>query len=178
MSPLSRLLLAAATLLALPVPALAEGGISLAVAGGGIGIGPVAGVRLAPGLGLHGDAALLAVSHHFQSGPVQDTDHLRLRTAAAMVDLFPVGGSLRLSLGARYEGEQAPLGLRAAVGRGRRDVGWTSVGPAATLGWTRRLIGGLVAVVEGGAMLRRETLSTAFAVRAAPILNTQLAWHF
>lgn len=175
--PPSRLLLAAAMLAA--APAWAEGGISLAVAASTIGAEPAAGVRLSSRLGAHGDAALLALSRHLQSGTTEDADHLKLRTVAAMVDLFPLGGALRLSAGARYEGEQAPAGLPPpALGRARARPGWTSIGPALTLGWARRFGHGLVAVMEGGTLFRRESPGAFAALAPSPLASLRLGWKF
>ncbi len=178
MPPVSCLLVATLAL-SLAAPALAEGGITLAVASSSIGVEPVAGVQLSPHVGAHGDAALLGVSRHLlPSARAEDADYLKLRTASAMIDLMPFGHGLRVSAGARYEGEQAPFGFGPGVGRARVAPGWTHVGPVVTLGWTRRFARGLIAVVEAGTTIRRFAALGPAVLRATPIAQAQIGWRF
>lgn len=162
-----RLTLLAATAL-LASPAFAEGGISLAVSGGSLGVGPAVGFRASRLFGVHGDATFLSLSHHFQSGDLDYDGHLKLRSAGAMLDIFPFGGGFRVSGGARYNGNTAramamPTGNASVGGQtftpaqigtlsGHGDL--RKFSPAATLGWGGKPGRGFLIGFEAGALFQ------------------------
>jgi len=84
------------------VPAMAqETRWGLGIAGGTLGVGPQVTYRASPHFGVRANATFLSLSH---AEAVDDIDYdgdVDLRSFGALLDWYPTGGGLRLSLGAR-----------------------------------------------------------------------------
>src|SRR5690606_34476538 len=114
-------------LLALPLglaasPALAqdEGGVSLGVTGGTLGIGPEVGYRISNNFGVRASATFLGISHDVESDDVTYKGDLDLQSFGATIDLHPFGGGFRLSAGARISDNKVKL---AATPTGDVEIG-------------------------------------------------------
>lgn len=141
---------------ALTTPAAAQdvdGGthVRAAVTAGTLGIGPELGVRFSDHLGVRGSATFLSVSPSVESDDQTYDGKFRLKSYGAMVDLYPFGGSFRISGGARINRNRVSVGLTPSgdevVTIGGEDYTASQVGrisgraepnkfsPALTLGW-------------------------------------------
>lgn len=125
--------------------------ITAAVTGGTLGIGPELGFRFADHVGVRGNATFLGIGTDLT---VDDNDYdadLKLKSFGAMVDIYPFGGSFRISGGARINRNRAGIdgdftgqgsveiddttytGAQVGVISGRARV--KKFAPALTLGW-------------------------------------------
>lgn len=140
-------------LVAAAVPAAAQDGgnttVSVAVTAGTLGIGPEVGVRLSNSFGVRGSATFLGIGADFDSDDITYSGDLKLKSYGAMLDVYPFGGSFRISGGARINRNRVdvtatPSGTvefgdgtytAAQVGTlsGRADV--KKFAPALTIGW-------------------------------------------
>jgi len=155
-------------LIALPLglaasPAMAqdEGGLSLGVTGGTLGIGPELGYRASRNFGARASATFLGISRDVESDDVNYNGDLDLQSFGAVIDLYPFGGGFRLSAGARISDNKVKL---TATPTGDVEIGddsYTSAevgtltgrvepkdfAPTLTIGWG----GGLTRGVKFGA---------------------------
>jgi opacity protein-like surface antigen len=147
----------------------AEGGQwSVGVSGGTLGISPEVGYRF----GSHGGLRLNGGFFNYdRSEEIDDIDYdgtLKLNSVGLMADLYPFGGSFRLSAGARSSSnridlEAVPTGnveigndvfTPAEVGMLRGRVDFKNFAPTVTLGWGGKLASGFTLGFEAGVMLQ------------------------
>lgn len=162
--------LAAALGLGLTAPAMAqdEGGISIGVTGGTLGVGPEVGYRVSKNFGVRANATFLGVSHDAESDGVDYQGDLDLQSYGAMVDVYPFGGGFRLSGGARISDNKvdlvgAPSGeveigddtyTAAEVGTLTGRVEANEFAPTLTIGWGGGLTRGLKFGIDAGVMFQ------------------------
>lgn len=90
---------------------------SVGLIGGTLGIGPQVAFRPNPYLGLRANAAFLSVSRDEEVDDINYDGELDLNSYGAMLDWFPTGGGLRISLGGRVNNTEIDL-----VGRPTTNV--------------------------------------------------------
>lgn len=83
--------------------------VSAAVTGGTLGVGPELGVRFAKNVGVRASASFLSLGADFDSDDLEYDGDLKLKSFGAMVDLYPFGGSFRISGGARINKNRAEV---------------------------------------------------------------------
>lgn len=143
------------------------------VTAGTLGIGPELGLRLANHIGIRGNATFLNVGADFDSDDINYRGDLKLKSYGAMIDLYPFGGSFRISGGARINNNRVdvratPSGS-AIVTVGGEDFTAAEVGvlsggadvkkkfaPALTLGWGGSKRKGFVFGIETGVLFQGE----------------------
>jgi len=142
--------------------------MSFGVTGGTLGIGPEAGYRFSNTVGLRANATFLSVSHGFDSDDIDYDGKVKLKSAGAMVDVYPFGGGFFLSGGARINGNKgravatptAPVEINgttytpAQIGtlRGRAET--KNFAPQLTLGYAGKLREGFFFGFEAGALFQ------------------------
>jgi hypothetical protein len=162
-------------LLAMPLglaasPAMAqdEGGLSLGVTGGTLGIGPELGYRVSTSFGVRANATFLGISHDVDSDDVNYKGDLDLQSFGAMLDLHPFGGGFRLSAGARISDNTVgltatPTGdveigddtyTAAEVGTLTGRIEPKGFAPTLTIGWGGGLTPGLKFGADIGVMFQ------------------------
>ena len=82
---------------------------SVGLIGGTLGIGPQVAFRPNPYLGLRANAAFLSVSRDEEVDDINYDGELDLNSYGAMLDWFPTGGGLRISLGGRVNNTEIDL---------------------------------------------------------------------
>lgn len=148
----------------------ADGSWSLGVTGGTLGIGPQVGYRFGEHGGLRASATFF---DYDRTEDIDDIDYdgsLKLQSFGVMADWYPLGGSFRLSAGARSNsnkidllatpsasetieiGDQVYTGAQIGTLTGKVD--FKSFVPALTLGWGGKLKQGLTFGVELGVLLQ------------------------
>jgi hypothetical protein len=173
MSNLKSLILLAAASVATPAMAQDTAGedgavVTAAVTAGTLGIGPDVGFRFSDHVGVRASATFLNVGATFDSDDLEYDGDLKLKSFGAMVDVYPFGGSFRISGGARINKNRAavratPTGTfelgdaqytQAQVGvlTGRADV--KDFSPALTLGWGGSKRRGLFFMSEAGVLFQ------------------------
>ncbi len=169
-------MLGGAALAMLAVPAAAQDAgndpastVSVAVTAGTLGIGPEVGFRFADHIGIRGNATFLGVNADYDSDDITYDGKLKLKSFGAMVDVYPFGGSFRISGGARINKNYArlnatPTGSSVEVGddvytqaqvgtlTGRAEV--KKFAPALTLGWSGSNRRGFMFGIEAGALFQ------------------------
>jgi hypothetical protein len=153
--------------------------VTAAVSGGTLGIGPELGFRVSDSFGVRANAMFLGFGTDFDSDGVEYEGNLNLESYGAMVDVYPFGGSFRVSAGARINknrgrvtatptgpvevGETTYTPAQIGTLRGRAEV--KDFAPALTLGWggsnRRGFLFGFDAGVlfQGGVRIRQFTAS-------------------
>jgi opacity protein-like surface antigen len=143
--------------------------VTAAVTGGTLGIGPEVGLRFSDTIGIRGNATFLGFGADFDSDDITYDGKLKLKSFGAMVDLYPFGGSFRVSGGARINHNRArvratPTGTTVEVGddtytaaqigtlTGRADV--RKFAPALTLGWGGGRAKGFMFGTEAGVLFQ------------------------
>ncbi len=143
--------------------------VSVAVTAGTLGIGPEVGFRFADHIGIRGNATFLGVNADYDSDDITYDGKLKLKSFGAMVDVYPFGGSFRVSGGARINRNYArlnasPTGTSVEVGgetytqaqvgtlTGRAEV--KKFAPALTLGWSGSNRRGFMFGIEAGALFQ------------------------
>ncbi len=143
--------------------------VSVAVTAGTLGIGPEVGFRFADHIGIRGNATFLGVNADYDSDDITYDGKLKLKSFGAMVDVYPFGGSFRVSGGARINRNYArlnasPTGTSVEVGgetytqaqvgtlTGRAEV--KKFAPALTLGWSGSNRRGFMFAIEAGALFQ------------------------
>lgn len=123
--------------------------VTVAVTGGTLSVGPELGYRVNDRFGVRANATFLTINQGFDSDDIEYDGRVKLKSAGAMLDLYPFGGSFRISGGARVNGNNGrvvatPTGpveigdrtyTPAQVGTltGRAET--KNLAPALTLGW-------------------------------------------
>lgn len=154
------------------IPALANeddpSRFSVGVTAGSLGIGPELGYRLSDTFGVRGNATFLSINHGINSDGIDYDGNVKLKSAGAMLDVYPFGGSFRISGGMRINGNKARATATPtdAVTIGDtvyrpRDVGTLTattrikdIAPALTLGYGGGRSKGLVFGIEAGALFQ------------------------
>lgn len=90
---------------------------SVGVTGGTLGVGPQVALRPTPHFGLRANAGFLSVSRDEEVDDINYDGELDLNSYGAMLDWFPTGGGLRISLGGRVNNTEIDL-----VGRPTTNV--------------------------------------------------------
>ena len=93
-----------------PGSALAQqGGWSLGLTGGTLGVGPEVAYRLNQHFGARANAGFLSVSRDEEVDDIEYDGDLDLNSFGAMLDWYPIGGGLRISVGARANNNEIGL---------------------------------------------------------------------
>jgi hypothetical protein len=87
----------------------AAAGVTVGVTGGTLGIGPEVAYRFSDTFGLRGNVTFLSVSRGVNSNDIDYDGKLKLGSGGLMVDVFPMGGGLRISGGARINSNKVRL---------------------------------------------------------------------
>jgi hypothetical protein len=87
-------------------PAFADSGVTASITGGSLGIGPELALRTNR-IGIRANATFVSFHHRVKSTGVRYDGRFKLDSAGAMVDLYPFGGGLRISGGARRNANRA-----------------------------------------------------------------------
>lgn len=123
---------------------------SVAVSAGSLGIGPEIGWRLNDHVGIRGGASFLNVSQSFEPEDVSFDGKIKLQSFGAMVDVYPFGGSFRVSGGARINNNEIALAatpnvpveingneyLPSEIGTLSTRADANKFSPALTFGWS------------------------------------------
>lgn len=156
---------------AAPAVAQDEGGVSVAVTGGTLGIGPEVGYRISNNFGVRANATFFGISHDAESDGIEYQGDLDLQSYGAMIDLYPFGGNFRLSAGARINNNKVDLVGQAADGDDTIEIGdeeydasdvgvvngrveTDDLAPTLTLGWGGGLTPGLKFGIDAGVMFQ------------------------
>jgi hypothetical protein len=146
-----------------------EGGhLQVGLVGGSLGFGPELGYRLNGLFGLRANGTFF---NYNKDGEEDDYDYegkLKLKSLGLMADIYPFGGSFRLSVGARSSknrvnavvtpttnieiGDQTYTPQQAGTLTG--EVTFKKMAPTVMLGWGGKLKGGLHFGAEIGLMLQ------------------------
>lgn len=94
--------------LGVATPALAATNWSFGGTFGTLGMGPELSVRHGH-FGMHANGTFLTLNGHVSSRNLRYRNRLDLRSAGAMLDLYPFGGRFHLSAGARYNGNSGKV---------------------------------------------------------------------
>lgn len=95
------------------LPAVAqESQWSFGITGGTLGVGPQVVYRANPNFGVRANATFLSVTRDADVDDIEYNGDLDLRSFGAMLDWYPTGGGLRVSLGGRIN--ETEVGLVAA----------------------------------------------------------------
>lgn len=148
--------------------AAAEGGNwSVGVSGGTIGISPEIGYRFNRAVGVRVNGGFFDYDRTEEIDDIEYDGTLKLKSFGAMADLYPFGGSFRISAGLRSSKNRIDLLLdegsaeidettytQAEYGtlRGRADFKKTV--PTVTLGWGGKLKSGFTVGFEAGVMMQ------------------------
>jgi phage baseplate assembly protein gpV len=141
---------------------------SVAVTAGSLGIGPEIGWRLSDHVGIRGGATFLNVNSSFDSDDIEYEGKIKLKSFGAMVDVYPFGGSFRVSGGARINRNQVGVSATPSgvVTINDRDYTAAQVGtlsgraepskfsPALTLGWSGQNRRGFMVGIESGVLFQ------------------------
>jgi len=113
--------------LATPPARAQEARWSLGVTGGTLGVGPQLGFRPSANFGARLNAGFLSVGRDEEIDDIRYDGDLQLDSVGAMLDWYPTGGGLRVSIGGRINNNEVDL-----VGRPGRSVtvGNTTYTPA------------------------------------------------
>lgn len=134
---------------------------------GTLGMGPQLSVR-GPHIGAHIDGTFLSLKGHVSSNGTHYRGRFDLRSAGAMIDLYPFGGRFHVSAGARYNGNNGTIEAmpdRVTVIGGMsftpQQIGTVSghvdtrkFAPAVTMGYGSKPGKGFNWRVEGGALFQ------------------------
>jgi len=141
-------------------------GASVGVTAGTLGIGPEVAYRVSDMFGVRGNATFLSVGRNVQSNDIDYDGKLKLGSGGLMVDVFPMGGGLRISAGARINNNKVRLRATpssdvevgdetyspAEVGVLSGKVKANSFAPTLTIGWAGGAARGINFGIEAGAM--------------------------
>jgi hypothetical protein len=192
-------------LLACVLPLLFASQVSLAektdsqwiagVSGGTLGIGPEVSYRFSPHLGIRANAAFLSYNDSDEIDEVDYDAELKLNSYGVLLDWYPTGGGLRISLGGRFNNNDVELEGRPAtnVEIGNQTFTPQQVGvltgtiagendfaPTLTLGYGGTLAQGFTMGVEVGVVAQgspkiNNLRATGGTFSNNPILQSQLA---
>jgi hypothetical protein len=100
--------------------------ISAAVSAGTLGVGPEVGVRFSDNVGIRANATFLSIDADFDSDDITYSGDLNLKSFGAMLDVYPFGGSFRISGGARVNRNRAAVRATPTGSVEVGDVTYTS----------------------------------------------------
>lgn len=164
MKLVSKAALLAVSVMGLSAPALADDadhglGVSVGVTGGTNGLGVEAGYRFSSHFGVRANTGSYKYDKDFDSDDFDVSGKARLKSMGALLDIYPFGGSFRLSLGMRsnkneFGGVGTPnSGATVEVGGDTYPasavdtlvggVKFKKSAPTATLGWGGKFKTGL-----------------------------------
>jgi hypothetical protein len=163
---LKMLLASIAIATAAPSVAQSTPGVSIGVTGGTLGIGPEVAYRISNTLGVRGNATFLSAGRNVESDGIDYDGDLKLQSGGLMLDLFPTGGGLRISAGARIDSNKVKLKATPAddvevgdetytpaeVGVLSGHVKANSFAPTLTIGWAGGMARGVSFGIEAGGM--------------------------
>jgi hypothetical protein len=162
-------LLAVATMFQAGGAMAAEGGIwSLGVSGGTLGISPEVGYRFGEHGGLRLNGGFLDYDRSEEIDEIDYDGTLQLNSIGVMADWYPLGGSFRISAGARSSKNRIDLAAEptgnvdigddtftpAEVGRLDGRVDFKNFTPTVTLGWGGKFRNGFTFGFEAGVMMQ------------------------
>lgn len=148
----------------------AEGSWSVGVTGGTLGIGPQVGYRFSEHAGVRASATFFDYDRQEDIDDIDYDASLKLQSFGAMLDWYPLGGSFRLSAGARSNGNKIDLvatpsatetveigdevytGAQLGTLTGKAD--FKSFVPAVSLGWGGKFKSGLTFGFELGVLFQ------------------------
>ena len=167
MTPI-RALAASAALLALlsASPALGDGRFALGLTAGSLGLGPEVSLRPFEKIGVRGSVTWLGFTLNDDIDGVEYDGETDLLSVGAMTDWYLFDGGLRISAGARWNGNAVDLSATPAndvtlggstytpaeIGRLAGTVDANQFAPLLTIGWGGKLKSGLTIGVEAGFM--------------------------
>jgi hypothetical protein len=163
MKLVSKAALLAVSVMGLSAPALAEDGdhglgVSVGVTGGTNGLGVEAGYRFSNHFGVRANTGNYNYDKDFDSNDFDITGKAKLKSVGALLDIYPFGGSFRLSVGMRsnkneFGGDATPNAATVEVGGDtytQDEVGVLTGGakfkknaPTVTIGWGGKFKTGL-----------------------------------
>ncbi len=143
---------------------------SVGVTGGTLGVGPQVSFRPSPHFGVRANAGFLSVSRDEEVDDIDYDGELNLNSYGAMLDWFPTGGGLRISLGGRVNNTDIDLVGRPAtsvsvgdttytpqqIGTLRGTVTTDDFAPLLTLGYGGTLAEGFTIGAEIGVLWQGE----------------------
>lgn len=147
----------------------AEGGIwSLGVSGGTLGISPEVGYRFGEHGGLRLNGGFFDYDRNEEIDDIDYDGTLKLNSVGLMADWYPLGGSFRLSAGARTSSNRIDLVAEpttnqvigdqtftpAEIGRLVGRVDFKNFAPTVTLGWGGGFRNGFAFGFEAGVMMQ------------------------
>lgn len=160
-------MLAAAMLLVAGTAAAEEGSLSVGVSGGTLGISPEVGYRFNRAFGVRANGGFFNYDRSEDIDDVKYDGELKLKSVGVMADLYPFGGSFRISAGLRSNKnridlvtEEASVEIgdetytQAQFGTLRGRVGFKKTAPAVSLGWGGKLKKGFTVGFEAGVVLQ------------------------
>ncbi len=149
--------------------AAAEGGNwSVGVSGGTIGISPEIGYRFNRAMGVRVNGGFFDYDRNEEIDDIGYDGTLKLKSFGAMADLYPFGGSFRISAGLRSSKNRIDLSAvptanveigdgvftPAEVGQLDGRVTFKKMNPAVTVGWGGKLKRGFSVGFEAGVMMQ------------------------
>lgn len=141
---------------------------TLGVTAGSLGIGPEAGVRVAPLFGVRASASFLDFSHGFNVNDIDYNGKVKLRSYGGNIDLYPFSNGFRLSGGFRIDRNKVdvtatPTGsvtvgnasfTPAQIGTISGTVTTDEFAPTVTIGYSGGLTKGIKFSLDAGAMFQ------------------------
>lgn len=149
--------------------AAAEGGNwSVGVSGGTIGISPEVGYRFNRAVGVRANGGFFDYDRTEEIDDIEYDGTLKLKSFGAMADLYPFGGSFRISAGLRSSKNRIDLSAvptanveigddvftPAEVGQLDGSVTFKKMNPTLTVGWGGKLKRGFSVGFEAGVMMQ------------------------
>jgi hypothetical protein len=148
----------------------AEGGNwSVGVSGGTLGISPEVGYRFNRAFGLRANGGFFNYDRSEEIDDIEYDGTLKLNSVGVLADVYPFGGSFRISAGARSNdnrinllvdegsinvGEDDETYTQAEFGTLRGRVNFKKMAPTLTLGWGGKLKSGFTVGFEAGVILQ------------------------
>lgn len=150
--------------------AAADGGNwSVGVSGGTLGISPEIGYRFNRAFGVRANGGFFDYDRTEDIDDIEYDGTLKLKSVGAMADLYPFGGSFRISAGVRSNdnridlvvdegsievGDEDETFTQAEFGTVRGRVDFKKMSPTLTLGWGGKLKSGFTFGLEAGVMMQ------------------------
>jgi hypothetical protein len=140
---------------------------SVGVSGGTLGISPEIGFRFNKALGLRANGGFFDYDRTEEVDDIEYDGTLKLKSIGVMADVYPFGGSFRVSAGLRSNKNRIDLVTddatveidgqtytQAQFGTLRGGVDFKKTSPAVTLGWGGKFNRGFTMGVEAGVMMQ------------------------
>ncbi|AOR76276.1 hypothetical protein [Novosphingobium resinovorum] len=170
-----------------------RGGVTIAAAGGSLGIGPEVGFRLSEIVGVRASATFLGLGHNVDVDDINYHGDLKLRSWGANADLYPFRNCFRLSAGFRVSSNRIDLVATPseAVTVGQRVYTPEEIGtiegkvrarrfvPTFTVGFAKNRENGFAWSLDAGVMLhgrpRTEDVVATGELASNPLFQEDLA---